>query len=84
MLQRKEIDISPQDFTITVERTSVVDFLPGITPTYEQIFVKNPDTLPNWLAYLEPLHLSCWLAILLFLLLVPLMVAGISLYGKCF
>ena len=81
MLHRKAIDISPQDFTITKSRASVVDYLPGITPTYAQIFVKNPEALSNWMAYLEPLNLSCWAAILAIFLLVPLFIAGISSYG---
>ena len=82
MLHRREIEISPQDFTITKSRASVVDFLPGITPTYAQIFIRNPDHNWNWMAYLEPLKPSCWIAILALLLVVPMIVTWISLWGK--
>ena len=82
MLRRREVDIAPQDFSVTKDRASVVDYLPGVSPTYTQIFIRNPDALPNWMAYLEPLNTSCWVAILAFLLVAPLIVAGISLCGK--
>ena len=42
MCERKEVDIVPADLGVTRERSSVVDFLPGITPTYQQIFIQNP------------------------------------------
>ena len=82
MLHRREIDIAPQDFSVTKGRASVVDYLPGVTPTYTQIFIRNPEALPNWIAYLEPLSTSCWIAILALLLIAPMIVAGISFFGK--
>ena len=82
MLHRKEIDIAPQDFSVTKGRASVVDYLPGVTPTYTQIFIRNPDALPNWMAYIEPLNSSCWLAILVVVIFVPVILYGISLFGN--
>ena len=82
MLHRREIDIAPQDFSVTKDRASVVDYLPGVTPTYTQIFIRNPDALPNWMAYIEPLDTSCWLAILVVVILVPVLLYGISYLGN--
>ena len=82
MLHRKEIDIAPQGFSVSKGRASVVDFLPGIAPNYVQLFIRNPATLHNWVAYLEPLRWSCWFAILAFLIIAPPIVAAISFCGK--
>ena len=82
MLHRKEIDIAPQGFSVSKGRASVVDFLPGIAPNYVQLFIRNPAALHNWVAYLEPLKSPCWFAILAFLLIAPLIVAGISYSGN--
>ena len=82
MLHRKEIDIAPQGFSVSKGRASVVDFLPGIAPNYVQLFIRNPATLHNWVAYLEPLRWSCWFAILAFLVIAPPIVAAISFCGR--
>ena len=82
MLHKKEIDIAPQGFSVSKRRASVVDFLPGIAPNYVQLFIRNPATLHNWVAYLEPLRWSCWFAILAFLIIAPPIVAAISFCGK--
>ena len=82
MLHLREIDIAPQDFIVTKDRASVVDYLPGVTPSNTQIYIKNPDLLPNWAAYVAPLRPSCWVAILALLLITPVVVAGISFCGK--
>ena len=82
MLHREEIDIAPQGFSVSKGRASVVDFLPGIAPNYVQLFIRNPATLHNWVAYLEPLRWSCWFAILAFLVIAPPIVAAISFCGR--
>ena len=82
MLHRKQIDIAPQGFSVSKGRASVVDFLPGIAPNYVQLYIRNPAALHNWVAYLEPLKSPCWLAIVSFLLIAPLLVAGIAFCGN--
>ena len=77
-----EIDIAPADFTITKARSAVVDFLPGMSSSFQQLFIRNPAEALNWVAYLEPFTTTCWAAIFLFLVIVPLIVSGIILFGK--
>ena len=82
MLARGEIDIAPADLTITNARSAVADFLPGMTSSYQQLFIRNPAEAPNWMAYIEPFTYNCWLVILIFIAVVPLVLAAIILYGN--
>ena len=82
MLHRRDIDIAPVDFLVTKARASVVDYLPGISPLYAQIFIRNPKVSNNWDAYRGPLTPQGWLAILIVLIVAPVLIAGISMCGK--
>ena len=82
MLQRREIDISPSDLTITMKRSRVVDYLPGLTSSYQMLFIKNPAEAMNWKAYIEPFAKETWLAIIVFIFVVPLIISGIILHGS--
>ena len=84
MLAKGDIDIAPADFTITMARSSVVDYLPGLTPSYQMLFIKNPAEALNWMAYVEPFTPRTWLAIIIFIVLVPLIILGIILFGNTF
>ena len=82
MLQQGEVDIAPADLTITKERSTVVDFLPSLSESYHHLFLKNPADESNWKVYVEPLTPLCWLGISLFIVIIPLIIAGIIFYGK--
>ena len=82
MLERNEIDIAPADLTITKARSAVVDYLPGMTSSYQQLFIRNPAEGLNWKAYLEPFTSETWLVIILFVVFIPLIVAGIMIFGN--
>ena len=82
MLNRREIDIAPQGFSVSKGRATVVDFLPGIAPNYVQLYIRNPAALHNRVAYLEPLKSPCWIAIATFLFIAPLLVAVIASCGN--
>ena len=81
MLAQGDIDIAPADFTITMARSSVVDYLPGLTPSYQMLFIKNPAEALNWMAYVEPFTSVTWMAIFVFVVFVPVVISGIILYG---
>ena len=55
------------DFTITLERGAVVDFLPVLVGSFIQVFIKNPTGKQNWMAFVEPLTWQAWVVILAFL-----------------
>ena len=82
MVAEGSLDIAPAEFTITKARSTVVDFLPAITESYQQIFIRNPAEALNWQAYIDPFTTFCWIAILLFVFLIPIIIAGIMFYGK--
>ena len=82
MLAKNEIDIAPADLTITKARSTVVDYLPGMSSSYQQLFIRNPMDSLNWMAYLEPFTFRGWVSIILFVIVVPVIVAVIILYGN--
>ena len=82
LLENNEIDIAPADLTVTKARSAVVDYLPGITPDNQQIFIRNPAEALNWKAYVEPFTLGSWIGILLFIVIIPIVVAAILVFGN--
>ena len=84
MIARGTLDISPTDLTITNSRSTVVDFLPAITESYQQLFIRNPAEALNWKAYIDPLSPLCWVVVILFVVVVPPIIAGIMLYGNVY
>ena len=79
---RDEIDIAAADFTITSDRSAVVDFLPVLIESFIQAFIKNPSDNLNWMAFLEPVRWWAWLGILAFLLLAPPIICFVHFYGN--
>ena len=82
MLNEGEIDIAAADLTVTRERSTAVNFLPPLTNINEQLFLKNPADAFHLKAFIEPLTNSSWLAVLVFSILVPPILAVIVFYGK--
>ena len=82
MLIDDEIDIAAADFTVTSDRSAVVDFLPVLIESFIQVFVANPEGRRNWMAFVEPVTWEAWLGILAFLVLSPPLMCCIIFYGK--
>ena len=82
MLEQGNLDIAPAEFTITKAKSTVVDFLPPITESYQQLFLKNPAGSLDWKAYTEPFTPLCWIGIAIFILIVSPMIAEIMFYSK--
>lgn len=70
-LQRQEIDLAPSSFTVTKERSGVVDFAFPITEMHHRFFVPKPRDRVNWTAYTDPLADSVWAVLGIFSLSVP-------------
>ena len=76
-----EIDIAAADFTVTSDRSAVVDFLPVLIESFIQVFVANPEGRKNMMAFVEPVTWQAWLGILAFLILSPPLMCCIIFYG---
>ena len=76
-----EIDIAPAEFTITQNRSKAVDFLVPITQSHQRFFIKNPANSYNWMAFIEPLRNSAWLATFILLISFPPILAFLMLIG---
>ena len=76
-----EIDIAPAEFTITQNRSKAVDFLVPITQSHQRFFIKNPANSFNWMAFIEPLRNSAWLATFILLISFPPILAFLMLIG---
>ena len=66
-----EADIAPVPFTITESRSTVVTFASPINMIYHSLFIKNPAETFNYTAYIEPIHWTGWVAILVMIFVVP-------------
>ena len=66
-----EADIAPVPFTITESRSTVVTFASPINMIYFSLFIKNPAETFNYTAYIEPIHWTGCVAILVMIFVVP-------------
>ena len=81
-LIKDEIDIAAADFTVTFNRSQVVDFLPTLVQSWIQIFIQNPSASRNWLVFIEPITWQAWMIILVFFTCVPPIICSIFFYGN--
>jgi len=84
MLNNDEIDIAAADFTITSDRSRVVDFLPVLIESFIQVFIANPADRQNWMAFIEPVTWQAWLGVIAFLVLAPPIICCVFFYGNRF
>ena len=82
MLKNNEIDIGAADFTVTSERSHIVDFLPVLIESFIQVFIANPSDRQNWVAFLEPVTWQAWLGVLAFLVITPPVICTVFFYGN--
>ena len=59
------------DFSVTVERSIVIDYSAPLSEFYNSLFIKSPAESYNYVAYLEPMHWFTWLILLVFISLAP-------------
>ena len=52
-------------------RATVVDYLPTLMVSYQQIFIRNPAEQFDWNAYTLPLSREAWIAGGIFFILLP-------------
>ena len=81
-MEQGRIDFALAQFTVTNSRSTAVDFLPSISEGYQQIFLSNPADGLNWKAFIDPYTLHCWIAIVIFISVVPLVLSAIMFYGN--
>ena len=84
MLKNNEIDIGAADFTVTSERSQIVDFLPVLIESFIQVFIPNPTGRQNWMAFIEPVTWQAWLGVLAFLVIAPPIICCVFYYGNKF
>ena len=71
LLANQEIDMGIAEFTVTQERSAVMTFATPITEIYHSLFIMNPAEKFNFTAYIEPMHWSGWVGLLVFIATIP-------------
>ena len=66
------LSIAPASFFMSASREEAVSFSSELDFGTMGLFIKNPDNVYNFTAYLAPLTYWCWVSITLFLLLFSL------------
>ena len=82
LLHQDKIDVAPVDFSVTSQRSQAIDFLPSLSESYLQLFLKNPVDTLNWRAYIEPFTTYSWLVIIGFLFIAPIIISVILVCSK--
>ena len=82
ILERKEADIAVTDLTISNARSFAVDYLPSFMVKTEELFINNPVESESLDGYTAPLSFSSWIGVILWLILIPIILAGIVLHGN--
>jgi hypothetical protein len=81
IIEKGTEDIAVTDLTITKARSTAVDFLPSLLEVNEELFINHPGDSLSLQAYITPFSSLSWLCILAWILIVPIILAGIVLYG---
>ena len=77
MLKNGKADIAATDLTITNERSGVVDFLPSLMETTEELYMKNPGDAFSTVSYIGAFTKTSWKAIGFWIIMMPLILLGI-------
>ena len=75
MLKDGKKDVAASGFIMKKSRASVVDYLPSLMSSSQQMYIRNPAEQYDWAAYILPLTKESWIALLCFCILVPLIMA---------
>ena len=79
LLQTQQVDFAT-DFAVTHARTEVISFALPIRHIYHSLFIQNPSSTFNYLAYVEPLHYLAWMMVGIFCLVTPIFIYLIAKY----
>ena len=66
----------------TTEREADTDWTLPLVFSYQSIFIKNPTSVYNYTAYLEPLTYLSWGIIFLFLIMIPVPLYLVAAYSR--
>ena len=72
LLKDRKKDFGASAFIMKQSRATVVDYLPTLMPSYQQLFIRNPAEAFDWEAYTLPLSGNAWMAVGIFFLILPL------------
>ena len=75
LLKNGEKDMSASGFIMKKSRAAVIDYLPSLMSSSQQMFIRNPAEQYDWTAYILPLTKESWIALLSFCILVPFIMA---------
>ena len=82
MLKEGKADFAAASFSQTKARSEVVDYLSLHMGEYKQIYIRNPAEEYDWEVYVLPLSRNSWLSILSFCIILPVVMAVLTLDGK--
>ena len=73
LLQNHQVDFAIT-FAVTQARSEVISFALPILQVYQSLFIQNPSNTLNYMAFVEPLHYSAWMLVLIFCLVAPIFI----------
>ena len=81
-LVSNEADLALASFSITLERSKVVDFGPGIDVCVKRFFIKFPEQETNWLSFLMPFSDHLWISLVIMFVAVSSFFLVLKFFGQ--
>ena len=70
--------LAPTSLIQTVERQIATDWTIPLLFSYQGVFIKNPTSVYNYIAYIEPMTNLSWMLTIFFLFFMPIWLSLIS------
>ena len=71
LVHERKVDFAVDPFGWRKDRLKVVDYLAMNKRAFGQIYIANPQDSYDWMVYLKPNTTDAWIAVSLFFLLIP-------------
>ena len=81
-LVANEADLALGSFSVTFERSKVVEFGPGISECVSRFFIKFPEQRTNWLTYLMPFSNQLWISLAMMFIAFSSLLFVLYLFGQ--
>ena len=75
LLKDGKKDMGASGFFVKNSRANVVDYLPSIMSSNQQMYIRNPAEQYDWAAYILPLTKTSWIALIAFCIFIPFIMA---------
>ena len=82
LLLEGKADIAVSDYGITPVRMQFLDYMMHYNEYAGHIYIRNPKETYDMAVYLKPLRKDAWIAVAIFCIFTPILIAIVVIYSK--